>query len=112
MRLYEQDYLNKAKVRAKCWTSNNNKKLTSVSQQFYFACFQSTADGPAGQPGEDVRSRAVRVSSGVIARVPIPVLRCLVTIVSVTATRIGFVEDKVAQKPCPEVKESERTRKP
>jgi len=54
-------------------------------------------DGPAGQPGEDVRSRAVRVSSGVIARAQIPDLRCLGTTVLAITTKTGFAPDKVAQ---------------
>ena len=54
-------------------------------------------DGPAGQPGEGALSRAMGVSSGVIARAPIPALRCLATTVSVTATRTGFVADRVAR---------------
>jgi len=54
-------------------------------------------DGPAGQPREDVRSRAMGVSSVVIARAPIPALCCLGTTVSAIATKTGFVPDTVAQ---------------
>jgi len=54
-------------------------------------------DGPAGQRGEDVRSRAVVVSSGVTARAQIHGLRCLGITASVITTKTEFVPDKVAQ---------------
>ena len=59
--------------------------------------FQCTADGPAGQPGEDVPSRAAVGSSVVIARAQIRNPRYLGTTVSETPTKTGYAQRRVAQ---------------
>jgi len=75
-----------------------NVKLYPIVQNGpNFACFQCSAVGLAGQPGEDVRSRVVEVSSGVIALATTPDPHLMGIFVSVTPTKTGFVADKVAQ---------------
>jgi len=51
--------------------------------------------GPAGQPGEDVRSRAVGVSSGVIAHALILDLRCLEITALETITKFASAQQIV-----------------
>ena len=68
-----------------------------TSKHRFIMHLQCTVDGPVGLTGEDARSRAMGVSSGVIARAQTQDLRFSGTIASETATRTGYVLDSAAR---------------